>query len=72
MIVPYRASCHRCDLAFKAAMQLDHAFLDLLADTLQSAASLWNNAPSRLKTLQAVAQSLEADARHVARDRGSG
>ena len=35
---------------------------DLLADTLQSAASFWNNAPSRLKTLQAVAQSLEAAA----------
>ena len=60
VIVPYHASCHRCDLAFKAAMQLDHAFLDLLADTLQSAASFWNNAPSRLKTLQVVAQSLEA------------
>ena len=62
VIVPYHASCHRCDLAFKAAMQLDHAFLDLLADTLQSAASFWNNAASRLKTLQTVAQSLEAAA----------
>ena len=51
VIVPYDASCLRCDPAFKAAMQLDHTFLDLLGDTLQSAASFWNNAPSRLKTL---------------------
>ena len=43
-------------------MQLDHTFLDLLGDTLQCAASFWNNAPSRLKTLQAVAQSLEVAA----------
>ena len=62
VIVPYHVSCHRCDLAFKAAMQLDHAFLDLLGDTLQSAASFWNNAPSRRKTLQTVAQSLEVAA----------
>ena len=62
MIVPYHASCHRGDLTFKAAMQLDHMFLDLLGDTLQSAASFWNNAPSRLKTLQAVAPSLEVAA----------
>ena len=59
VIVPYHASCHRCDPTFKAAMQLDHTFLDLLGDTLPSAASFWNSAPSRLKTLQAVAQSLE-------------
>ena len=62
VIVPYHASYHRCDLAFKAAMQLDHTFLDLLGDTLQSAASFWNHPPSRLKTLQAVAQSLEVAA----------
>ena len=43
-------------------MQLDHTFLDLLGDTLQSAASFWNNTPSRLKTLQAVAHSLEVSA----------
>ena len=49
VMVPYHASCHMCDLAFKAAMQLDHTFLDLLADTMQSAASFWNNAPSRLR-----------------------
>ena len=48
-MVPYHASCHGCDLAFKAAMQLDHMFLDLLADTMQPAASFWNNAPSGLR-----------------------
>ena len=38
VVVPYHASCHRCELAFKAAIGTEHAFLDLLADTLQSAA----------------------------------
>ena len=38
----------------------DHVFLDLLADTLQYVALLWNNAPSRLKTLHALALALDA------------
>ena len=59
MLVPYHASCHRCALAFKSAITSEHAFLDLLADTLQSAALFWNNYPSRLSTLQAVAQALD-------------
>ena len=49
VVVPYHASCHRCELAFKAAIGTEHAFLDLLAGTLQCAALFWNNAPSRLK-----------------------
>ena len=60
VVVPYHASCHRCELAFKAAIGTDHAFLDLLANTLQSAALFWNKPPSRLKTLHAVALALDA------------
>ena len=60
VVVPYHASCHRCELAFKAAIASDHAFLDLLADTLQCVALFWNNAPSRLKTLHALALALDA------------
>ena len=60
VVVPYHASCHRCELAFKAAIASDHAFLDLLVDTLQSAALFWNHAPSRLKTLHALALALDA------------
>ena len=60
VVVPYHASCHRCELAFKAAIGTDHVFLDLLADMLQSAALFRNNAPSRLKTLHAVALALDA------------
>ena len=56
VVVPYHEHCHRCELAFKAAIAADHAFLDLLADTLQCAALFWNNAPCRLKTLHALAQ----------------
>ena len=59
VIVLYHASCHRCNLAFKGTPTSEHAFLDLLADTLRSAASFWNHAPSRLKTLQTVAQALD-------------
>ena len=60
VVVPYHASCHRCELAFKAAISTEHAFLDLLADTLHSAALFCNNAPPRLKTLHAVALPLNA------------
>ena len=60
VVVPYHAYCHRCELAFKAAIGTNHAFLDLLADTLQSAALFWNAAPSRLKTLHAMALALDA------------
>ena len=60
VVVPYHESCHRCELAFKVAIAADHAFRDLLADTLQCAALFWNNAPSRLKTLRALALALDA------------
>ena len=60
MVVPYHASCHRCELAFKAAITTEHVFLDLLADTLQSAPLFRNSDPSRLKTLHAVALALGA------------
>ena len=34
VVVPYHASCHKCEMAFKATITTEHAFLDLLADTL--------------------------------------
>ena len=37
----YHASYHRCELASKAAITTEHAFLDLLADMLQCAALFW-------------------------------
>ena len=40
VVVPYHTSCHGCESAFKAPIAADHAFLDLLADTLQSVALL--------------------------------
>ena len=60
VVVPYHASFHQCELAFKAAIGTEHAFLDLMADTLQFLALFWNSASSRLKTLHAVALPLDA------------
>ena len=58
--VPYHTSFHMVDLAFKAALTCEHAFLDPVADTLRFAVSFCNNSPFRLKSLHAVVQAVDS------------
>ena len=48
VVVPIHTNCHRTDLAIKAALSAGHAFVDVVANSMQQVALFWNNSPARL------------------------
>ena len=58
VLVLVHANCHCADLAFRDAMDSNHAFLNHIADATNAVVKWYRNAPTRLRNLRRLSVSL--------------